>query len=192
MITTGLESTERASSLLAVALAGGDAASLLVRAGPNQRAMAQAMIPTARAHDVAILLEGDANLAAKLGVDGVHVKAGEAAVDCARDIVGSASIVGADCGNSRHAAMTAGEAGADYVGFSGVGPENDGGSIIEWWASLFEVPCVALDALSETEARRFVLDGADFITPPATMWESEVAAAHVVRSFNSMIDEFPK
>ena len=84
--------------------------------------------------------------------------------------------------------MTAGEAGADYVGFSGVVRDDDDGSIVAWWASLFEVPCVALDELPEAEARRLVLDGADFVTPPGTMWESEMAAAHAVRSFNSMID----
>ncbi len=84
--------------------------------------------------------------------------------------------------------MTAAEAGADYVGFSGVRRVRDGESIIAWWASLFEVPCVALDALPEEEARQFVLDGADFIAAPAVMWESETAAARTVRSFNSMID----
>jgi thiamine-phosphate pyrophosphorylase len=85
--------------------------------------------------------------------------------------------------------MTAGEAGADYVGFSGIRGDTDGGRLVAWWANLFEVPCVALDELPEAEARQLVLDGADFITPPATMWESEAAAAHMVRRFNSMIDE---
>ncbi len=172
--------------LVSAALAEGDAASLLVRAGAKQREIAQEMAALAKARDVALLLEGDANLAAELGVDGVQLTAGSTALADARSTVGPAAIVGADCGTSRHAAMTVAEAEADYVGFSGV--RRDGESVIAWWASLFEVPCVALDALPEEKARQFVLDGADFITPPAVMWESERAAARIVKSFNSMID----
>lgn len=189
MVTTGLEDADRALSVVAAALAEGDAASLLVGAGPGQREITQAMMTPARAHDVALLVEGDAGLAAELGVDGVQMKAGIADLARARQVLGATAILGVDCGNSRHAAMTAGEAGADYVGFSGIRRDAEGESLIAWWADLFEVPCVVLDAVPEEEARRHVLDGADFITPPVAMWESEEAAAHTIRRFNLMIDE---
>lgn len=189
MATTGLEDAGRASGLLAAALAEGDAASLLVKAGSKQREIAQRMMSPARAHGVALLIEGDVRLAAELGVDGVQMAAGAADLAEARRIVGPTAVLGVDCGNSRHAAMTAGENGADYVGFSDVRRDEDGDSLLAWWAQLFDIPCVALDALPEAGARQFVLDGADFITPPATMWESEAAAARVMRTFNVMIDE---
>ncbi|MDP9137390.1 MAG: thiamine phosphate synthase [Pseudomonadota bacterium] len=187
--TTGLETADRAAGLLAAALAEGDAASVLVKAGTRQREIAEAMLPPARARGVALLVEQDADLAAELGADGLQMTAGVADLAAARRTLGSDAILGVDCGSSRHAAMSVGEAGADYVGFSGVRRDADGGSIVAWWANLFEVPCVALDELTEVEARRMVLDGADFVTPPRTIWESEAAAAQMVRSFNSMFDE---
>jgi thiamine-phosphate pyrophosphorylase len=177
------------ADLLSAALRGGDAASVLIRSGTHQRKLTEVMIGPSRAHGLALLVENDAELAADLEADGVQLKAASADVASTRRIVGRDAIVGVDCGTSRHDAMTAGEAGADYVGFSGVRQEAAGESIIDWWASLFEVPCVALDELPEVEARQLVLDGADFVTPPSIMWESRSAAAGVVRSFNAMIDE---
>ena len=106
-------------------------------------------------------------LLSKLGADGVQLTPGLADLAAARThSSGPLAISGVDCGSSRHAAMTAGEAGADYVRIFRRASATATSSIIAWWASLFEVPCVALDALPEEEARQLVLDGADFVTPP--------------------------
>jgi thiamine-phosphate pyrophosphorylase len=84
--------------------------------------------------------------------------------------------------------MTMGELGADYVGFSGLTPA-ESGSIIAWWAEIFEVPCVALDPAAEADARVFVADGADFIRPPDSMWRDKSTAALTVKSYNALIGE---
>lgn len=174
--------------LVAAALSGGDVASVLISAGPNQVEMAKILKPLSRSHDAALLLEGDAASSLKLGADGVQLEAETSAYSQARVLLGEEAIVGADCQTSRHLAMTMGELGADYIGFSGLTPA-ESGSIIAWWARIFEVPCVALDPAAEADARVFVADGADFIRPPDSMWRDESTAALTVKSYNALIGE---
>jgi thiamine-phosphate pyrophosphorylase len=147
--------------------------------------------PLSHAHDTALLLAGDPAHARKLGIDGVHLAADVKAYSGARAIIGNEAIVGADCGSSRHLAMTMGELGADYIGFSGLMPAEPG-SIISWWSELFEVPCVALDPAGEADARIFVTEGADFIRPADAMWQDAGTAALAVKSYNALIGELLK
>lgn len=174
--------------LVASALSAGDVASLLLPAGPQQVEMAKLLKPLSHAHDTALLLQGDPASARDAGADGVQLEADPLGYARARAILGDDAIVGADCGSSRHLAMTIGELGADYIGFSGLTPARPG-SIIGWWSELFEVPCVALDAAAAADARTFVADGADFICPPDDMWQDETAAAFTVQSYNALIGE---
>jgi thiamine-phosphate pyrophosphorylase len=150
--------------------------------------MAELLKPLRHAHDAAFLIEGDAQLARRSGADGVHIEASPSAYAAARALLGSDAIVGADCGSSRHLAMSLGELGADYVAFSGLLPAR-APSIIGWWSDLFELPCVALDPAEEDDARNFLAEGADFIRPPDSMWRDTDAAAAAVRYFNSFIGE---
>jgi thiamine-phosphate pyrophosphorylase len=190
MVVDDLPHLDSAADLLSAALLGGDAASLLIKAGTRQREIAHALIGPSRGHGLAFMVENDVALAASLDADGVQLKAvSPVDVSSTKRVVGPQAIVGVDCGVSRHSAMLAGEAGADYVGFSGLSRDAAGEGIINWWANLFELPCVVLDELSEADARGFVLHGADFITPPSILWQSNAAATNMVRSFNAMIDE---
>jgi thiamine-phosphate pyrophosphorylase len=174
--------------MVAAALAAGDVASLLVSAGAQQMEMTELLMPLTRARQTALLLDGVSAAARKGGADGVHLPADESAYRAARSVLGEDAIIGVDCGSSRHLAMAFGEMGADYVGFSGLAPASPG-SIIAWWAELFEVPCVALDPADESAARILVADGADFIRPPDDMWASADAAARTVDSYNALIGE---
>lgn len=182
---------ELGKELVAAALAAGDVATLLLPAGPQQLEFAKLLKPLSHAHDTPLLLEGDPAHARELGLDGVHLQAGVSAYTGARAIIGNEAIVGADCRSSRHLAMTMGELGADYVGFSGLMPAEEG-SIIGWWSELFEVPCVALDPAGETDARIFVAEGADFIRPADDMWQDLGTAALAVKSYNALIGELLK
>jgi thiamine-phosphate pyrophosphorylase len=174
--------------LAAAALAAGDVATLLVPAGPQQLEFAKLLKPLSHAHDTALLLEGDPVHTRELGLDGVHIEADASAYAQARAIIGHEAIVGADCGPSRHLAMTMGELGADYIGFSGLIPAKEG-TLIGWWSELFEVPCVALDPAGETDARIFLADGADFIRPADDMWQDLDTAALAVKTYNALIGE---
>jgi len=144
--------------------------------------------PLSHAHDTALLLAGDAEAVRQAAADGVHIEGSPSTYAEARALLGKDAIIGADCGSSRHLAMTMGELGADYVAFSGLLPARPG-SIIGWWSGLFELPGVALDPADEEAARVFLAEGADFIRPDDAMWRDVDSAAAAVRSFNSFIGE---
>ena len=84
----------------------------------------------------------------------------------------------AGCGGlaTRHDAMLAAEAGADYVMF---GEPDVGGhrpsfdailERVEWWAEVFEIPCVGLP-LRSTRSRRWRGAGADFVAVGAFIFD---------------------
>lgn len=176
---------ESGRSRIASALGAGDVASVLIPAGLLQLRTAEIAKPLCHAHGAALLIEADAALAKKLGADGVHLPADASSYASARAVIGKDAIVGVDCGTSRHRAMSLGEMGADYVGFSAIAPEGE--SIIAWWAELFELPSVVLDPCSEDDARRFASLGADFIRPLDDMWQSDESAATAVRNYNKIL-----
>jgi len=115
----------------------------------------------AQERGVAFLLRDDAALAARSGCDGVVVGPGGYGV--ARKAVGAQAIVGVLVGTSRHEAMEAGEAGADFIGFDA------DAEIVSWWTEMMEVPCVA--ALPEADFRRIAAEG----------WADPQAAAAAIR-----------
>ena len=179
---------EPARQMVDKALSAGDIAFVLLSSGPEQLETAKLLKPLSHAHDTALLLEGAAHAVRSAGADGLHIQASSHAYAEARALLGKDAIIGADCQDSRHLAMTMGELGADYIAFSGLLPAK-AGSIIGWWASLFELPSVALDPAGEEDARVFIAEGADFIRPADTMWRDAESAAAAVRSFNSFIGE---
>jgi thiamine-phosphate pyrophosphorylase len=179
---------EPARQMVEKALAAGDIAFVLLSSGPEQLETAKLLKPLSHDHDTAFLLEGDAHGVRRAGADGIHIHASSHAYAEARALFGKDAIIGADCQDSRHLAMTMGELGADYIAFSGLLPAK-AGSIIGWWDTLFELPSVALDPAGEEDARVFIAEGADFIRPADTMWRDVESAAAAVRSFNSFIGE---
>lgn len=161
-----------------------DAAALGAAAGPLRE--------IAQARDTAFVLNGDAALARRLGCDGVHLDDPDAgAVKAARRALGGDAIVGASCGASRHAAMTAAEAGADYVSFGPVfdsatkGLAADAGALetLQWWAEMMEVPCVAVGGLTPENAGRAAAAGADFVCAVSAVWDHPDGPAAAVRAF---------
>ena len=78
--------------------------------------------PVVQGADTAFLLNDRPDLAAELGCDGVHVGQEDAPYAEARRILGPTGIVGVTCHDSRHLAMEAAEAGADYVAFGAFFP----------------------------------------------------------------------
>jgi thiamine-phosphate pyrophosphorylase len=115
-------------------------------------------------HCLPVLLRGDVALARDQGLDGVHLADGEAIAD-ARRILGRTALIGVDCALSRHAAMVAGEAGADYVLFGSLdlAPPGAVSDLVRWWRELFVLPCAAAGRYSPDSARAMATAGADFI-----------------------------
>ncbi len=160
---------------LAAALDGGPVACVLLRTATDRtdedapRAAIDTLRPVAQAREVAFLVEDLPELAAETGCDGVHLSRDGPRVRDARRLVGPDAIVGACGGDSRHAAMTAAEAGADYVAFGGDGEAADP-DLLTWWSGLMTVPSVALCDGDLERAAMLAEAGADFVAVGDAVW----------------------
>jgi thiamine-phosphate pyrophosphorylase len=182
--------------LLALALdAGGVACVRLALAGDEAaiRAAAAALAPVCAARDTALILADHPRLAAELRLDGVHLRdGGPAAIRAARALLGEEATVGAWGGASRHRAMLAAEAGADYValgpvsaGALGDGTEADA-ELFAWWADMIETPCMAEGGLTPATAAALGAT-ADFYAPRSSVWGAEGGPAAGVRAWRAAL-----
>lgn len=134
--------------------------------------------------DVAFIVNDDMALAKRLGADGVHLGQGDGDPREARSVLGPNVQIGVTCHDSRHLAMEAGEAGADYVAFGAFFPTQTKSvehrpdpSILSWWATLFELPCVAIGGVTPDNAALLAAAGADFVAASGAVWTGDEAAA---------------
>jgi thiamine-phosphate pyrophosphorylase len=178
-------------------LAGGDVASLQLRLkGVPDEEIARAvetLMPIAQAADVAFILNDRPELAARLGCDGVHVGQEDASYAEARAAVGKDHIVGVTCHASRHLAMEAAEAGADYVAFGAFFPTATKEAktradieLLRWWVELMVVPCVAIGGITVENAAPLIEAGADFLAVSSGVWEHPRGPEAAVRAFNAL------
>jgi thiamine-phosphate pyrophosphorylase len=179
-------------------LGAGDVASLQLRLKDmSDEGIARAtdiLMPIARKHDVAFILNDRPDLAARLGCDGVHIGQQDAAYDEARAAMGPGRIVGVTCHGSRDLAFDAGEAGADYVAFGSFYPTTTkevqftaGIELLQWWAETMTVPVVAIGGITVENAKPLIDAGADFIAVSSGVWNYKDGAATAVRDFNRLI-----
>ncbi|MBV8799318.1 MAG: thiamine phosphate synthase [Alphaproteobacteria bacterium] len=182
---------------LARALDAGDVATLQLRLkdvrDDEVRRAAEALMPIAQARGVAFLINDRPDLATELGADGVHIGQEDGSYAQARATVGPDRIVGLTCHNSRHLAMEAAEAGADYVAFGAFYPTLTkqpktvaDPEILCWWSALMVVPCVAIGGITAENARPLIEAGADFLAVSAGVWEHPAGPAAAVRAFNTL------
>ena len=137
-------------------------------------------------HDTAFIVNDSMALAKRLGADGVHLGQSDGDVREARAMLGPAAQIGRTCHDSRHLAMEAGEAGADYVAFGAFYPTTTKPSnyrphpsILSWWSALFEIPCVAIGGITPANAKPLVDAGADFLAVCQAVWSAEDVAEAV-------------
>ncbi len=142
--------------------------------------------------DVAFIVNDSISLAKRLGADGVHLGQDDGDPREARAALGPEAQVGVTCHDSRHFAMEAGEAGADYVAFGSFYPtttktvkHRPEPVILSWWSSLFELPCVAIGGITPANAAPLVAAGADFVAVSGAVWQGDEAAA--VRAFAAVL-----
>jgi thiamine-phosphate pyrophosphorylase len=183
---------------LKAALDAGDVASLQLRlknvSEDQVRRAAEMLMPIAQARGVAFLINDRPDLALELGADGVHVGQDDATYAQARAAVGPDGIVGLTCHASRHLAMEAAEAGADYVAFGAFYPTQTKQAktaadleILHWWSGLMVVPCVAIGGITLQNAQPLVEAGADFIAVSAGVWNYPEGSAVAVRRLNNLL-----
>ena len=135
---------------------------------------------------VAFIVNDSMALASRLGADGVHLGQQDGDVRDARALLGPTAQIGKTCHDSRHLAIEAGEAGADYVAFGAFHPTTTKPShyrpqpsILSWWASVFEIPCVAIGGITPANAAPLVTAGADFIAVCQAVWGADDPASAV-------------
>jgi thiamine-phosphate pyrophosphorylase len=185
---------------LARALEGGDVACVQLRLKEADddavRRAADALRPVAQSRHVAFLMNDRPDLAAETGCDGVHVGQEDASYETARRRLGADAIIGVTCHDSRHLAMLAAEAGADYVAFGAFfatgtkAPKAKAEpAILETWSQTTTVPCVAIGGITAGNCAPLVRAGADFLAVVSGIWEHADGPAAAVAAFGRAIAE---
>jgi thiamine-phosphate pyrophosphorylase len=155
---------------------------------------ADVLMPIVQRAGTAFILNDRPDLAQALGADGVHVGQEDMPYAKARQIVGPDAIVGVTCHASRHLAMEAGEAGADYVAFGAFfptatkdAPTRADVELIEDWTMATTVPCVAIGGITADNCGGIVRAGADFIAVSGAVWNDADGPAAAVKKLNDAI-----
>jgi thiamine-phosphate pyrophosphorylase len=181
--------------VLEAALGGGDVACVLVRTAPMEANARHRtiglLVGAAQKHGVACLVEGEGETAQGTGADGVHLPAPDAGLTAALATLKPAHIVGVGGLTTRDAAMTAGEAGVDYLMFGGPDSPEPHAAIVErvaWWAEIFNVPCVGYAKCLEDVAD-LVAAGADFVALGDAVFEDPRGAAVALRDAAARFSE---
>jgi thiamine-phosphate pyrophosphorylase len=185
------------SESLKRALSGGDVASLQLRlkdAGDDEILRAgEILMPVAQRAEVAFIMNDRPDLAVKLGADGVHIGQEDASYADACAVMGPDRFVGVTCHNSRHLAIEAAEAGADYVAFGAFFPTSTkdaktraGLEIIQWWSQTMIVPCVAIGGITVENCRPLIEAGADFLAVASGIWDYAAGPGAAVKAFNGL------
>ena len=142
--------------------------------------------------EVAFIVNDSIALAKRLGADGVHLGQSDGDVRDARERLGREAQIGVTCNASRHLAMDAGDAGADYVAFGAFFPTQTKDTehraeldLLKWWQGLFELPCVAIGGITPENCLPLIEAGADFLAVSGAVWNGDEAEA--VRAFAKLL-----
>jgi thiamine-phosphate pyrophosphorylase len=197
LITPPALEPEKFAEPLEAALTAGDIASVQLRlkqAGDAEILHAGRMLmPIVQRAGAAFIINDRPDLAAALGADGVHIGQEDANYADARTAVGAKGIVGVTCHDSRHLAVEAAEAGADYVAFGAIFPTGTKQAktrceleLVEWWAKMMVVPCVAIGGITVDNCSLVIGAGADFIAVSSGVWGFPRGPAAAVEAFNRL------
>jgi thiamine-phosphate pyrophosphorylase len=187
------------SAQLEAALDAGDVAALQLRlkdhGEPELVDIARRLVPLAQARGVAVLMNDSPPLAARTGCDGVHIGQEDMPIAQARQLLGREAMIGVTCHDSRHLAMDAAEAGADYVAFGAFFPTDTKEAptraepeILSIWQETMQTPCVAIGGITVANCRPLVAAGADFLAVSAGVWRHAEGPAAAVRAFTAQIE----
>ena len=183
---------------LAQTLDAGDVAALQIRlkdvSDEIVAAAVDVLTPIAQARGVAVILNDNPELAARLGCDGVHVGQDDMPLSQARKVMGPDAMIGVTCHDSLHLAMEAAEGGADYVAFGAFFPTTTKDAatraepaLLTGWQADMIIPCVAIGGITAENARGLAAAGADFLAVSAGVWNHPDGPAAAVKAINAEI-----
>jgi thiamine-phosphate pyrophosphorylase len=198
LVTPPTLDAARFRDALTQALDAGDVACVQLRlkdAGDDEiKRACEILLPVAQRRGVAFLLNDRPDLAAEAGCDGVHIGQADAPYDEARRLLGAERIVGVTCHDSRHLAIEAAEAGADYVAFGALYPTTTKPShyrpapeLLAWWSEIITVPSVAIGGITPENCAPLVAAGADFLAVVTAVWSHPDGPGAAVGAFNRAI-----
>ena len=193
---------EQFTGALEEALAGGDVACLQLRLKEVDddaiRHASRILKPIAQDHDVAFIMNDRPDLAAELDCDGVHVGEEDAPYAEARRLLGPDHIVGVTCGASRDRAITAAEAGADYIAFGAFFPSmtktatkyRATAELLQDWSETTVVPCCAIGGITQQNCGPLIEAGADFLAVIGAIWSHPKGPRAAVAEFNEVFARY--
>lgn len=201
LITPPALDPERFARKLEAALSGGDVACLQLRLKDVDdaaiRRAARVLQPIVQDRGVAFVMNDRPDLAAELDCDGVHVGEEDMPYAEARRLLGPNRIVGVTCGASRHRALVAAEAGADYVAFGAFFPSatkdakhHADPEILRDWSETTVVPCCAIGGITQANCGPLVEAGADFLAVIGAIWGHPGGPKQAVAEFNAVFARF--
>jgi thiamine-phosphate pyrophosphorylase len=197
LITPPALDPDRFAKDLEAALAGGDVAALQLRLKDTDdsaiRRAAAILKPIAQDRGVAFIMNDRPDLALELDCDGVHVGEEDMPYAEARRLLGEDRIIGVTCGSSRHRALVAAEAGADYVAFGAFFPSGTKAAkhhaepeLLQAWSETTIVPCVAIGGITPQNCAPLAAAGADFLAVIGAVWAHPEGPGAAVREFNAV------
>lgn len=184
--------------ILKSALGAGDVACVQLRlkdaSDDEIKRTANALMPVTQKAGAAFIVNDRPDIAAAINADGVHVGQDDASYAEARAAMGPDRIVGVTCHNSRHLAVEAADAGADYVAFGAFFPTatkdqvkaHADPEILSWWAETMVAPCVAIGGITPANAKPLIEAGADFLAVSSGVWAHEQGPEAAVKAFNAL------
>ena len=202
LITPPAFDPDKFAAELEEALAGGDVACLQLRLkevdDAEIRRATRILRPIAQDRGVAFIMNDRPDMAAELDCDGVHVGEEDMPFAQARRLLGPDRIVGVTCGDSRHRAVTAAEAGADYVAFGAFFPSmTKAGAkfratpdVLRDWSETTVVPCCAIGGITQENCGPLVEAGADFLAVIGAIWSYPQGPRAAVRDFKTVFARY--
>ena len=161
----------------------------------SRRAQAQALAAAHAIRRALFIVNDDADLAADVGADGVHLGEDDGSIAKARARVGPDRIVGVSCYDDFDRARAAVDAGADYVAFgsffaSAVKPGARRAPIaLLGRARTLGVPVVAIGGITAANARVLIDAGADALAVISDVFAHD-EAGDVARAAASLAGQF--
>lgn len=156
-------------------------------------------MPIVQSANAAFIVNDRADLAKRLGADGVHVGQEDTPYAEARALMGPKGIVGVTCHDSRHLAMEAAEAGADYVAFGAFfetttkqAKTKADPAILTWWQEMMTAPCVAIGGITPENGRVLVEAGADFLAVSSGVWDHPDGPDVAVKRLNDIFESLAR
>ena len=157
--------------------------------------VAKSLLPVCHQHEVPLLINDRADIAAKVDADGVHLGQEDGDIASARTLLGTDKDIGVTCHGSKDLAFAAGEAGANYVAFGAFFPSNTkpeaitaDKSVLADWDMFTDVPCVAIGGITPENCAELANAGAHFVAVCSAVWKHPEGPKAAVEAFNSALN----